>query len=393
MQKKTLNDVDVKGKKVFMRVDFNVPLDKDLNVTDDTRIKAALPSIKYIIDNGGKLILASHLGRPKGKVVEEFRLNPAAKKLQELLGKPVLKLDDCIGDAVAGAVNNMQEGDVIVLENLRFHPEEEANDENFAKQLASLADIYVNDAFGTCHRAHASTAGIAKFLPAYAGFLVEKEIEYLGNATQNPQKPFVAVMGGAKVADKIPMIENLIDKVDVFIIGGGMCYTFLKAQGVKIGASKLEEDKVDLAKSFIDKIQSQGKKILLPIDHVIGDKFAEDAHVKTVEGDIEDGWMGLDIGPETIKLFEDELKNSKTVVWNGPMGVFEMKPFAEGTKDIAQCLANTDTVSILGGGDTAAAASAFGVADKMTHISTGGGASLEFLQGKELPGIAALLDK
>lgn len=393
MKKKTLRDVDVRGKKVFMRVDFNVPLDKDSNITDDTRIKAALNSIEYVIKNGGKLILASHLGRPKGKPTKEFSLKPASERLSKLLGKPVLQLGDCVGSDVAAKVNCMKDGDVVVLENLRFHSEEEANDEEFSKKLASLADIYVNDAFGTAHRAHASTAGIAKFLPAYAGFLVEKEIEYLGKATRNPEHPFVAIMGGAKVSDKIAVIENIMDKVDAFIIGGGMCYTFLKALGHSIGASKLEADKIDFASGLLKTAKQKGKKILLPVDHVIADKFAEDANVKIVEGNIPDGWMGLDIGPKTIKLFEDELKNSKTVIWNGPMGVFEMKPFAQGTKQIAQYLTTIKAITILGGGDTASAASEFSVADKMSHVSTGGGASLEFLEGIELPGIAVLLDK
>lgn len=393
MQKKTLRDVEVKGKRVLMRVDFNVPLDADKNVTDDNRIQAALPSIQYVIEHGGKLILVSHLGRPKGEVKDEFRLNPAAKRLEELLGKPVLKLDDCIGDQVKEQVMALNNGDVVVLENVRFHAEETKNDESFAKELASLAELYVNDAFGTCHRAHASTEGVTKFLPSYAGFLVEKEIEYFSKATGAPEKPFITILGGAKVSDKIPVIENLIDKVDTFIIGGGMCYTFLKAQGVTIGDSKLEEDKVDFAKELLEKVQAQGKKILLPVDHVIANKFAEDADVQVVEGDIPEGWMGLDIGPKTIELFKQELASSKTVVWNGPSGVFEMKPFAQGTKALAEYLADADAVTILGGGDTAAAAKIFGVADKMSHISTGGGASLEFLEGKVLPGVAALLDK
>ena len=394
MAKKTVKDIDLKGKRVLMRVDFNVPLDDKLNITDDIRIRAALPTIKYALEKSAKVILMSHLGRPDGKVVESMRLTPVAKRLEELLGRKVTKTDDCIGDAVKRCVAAMKPGDVVLLENLRFHAEEEANDPGFAKELASLGDVFVNDAFGTAHRAHASTEGVTKYLPSVAGFLLGKEIEYLGNAVDNPKRPFVAILGGAKVKDKIKVIDNLLNKVDALIIGGGMAYTFLKAKGKTIGTSKLDQDGFQTAKAALDKAAKKNIPILLPIDNVIADKFDANANTKLVGENIPDGWMGLDIGPKTIKFFEDKLKTARTVVWNGPMGVFEMDKFVKGTEDIARFLAGLKgCTTIIGGGDTAAAMSKFKVDDKMTHISTGGGASLEYLEGRGLPGIDALQDK
>ena len=394
MAKKTIKDVDLKGKRVLIRVDFNVPLDDNLNITDDIRIRAALPTIKYALDKGAKVILMSHLGRPDGQVNEGLRLTPVAKRLRELLNRPVTALKDCIGEDVTKTVAAMKAGDVVLLENLRFHAEEEKNDPNFAKELASLGDVFVNDAFGTAHRAHASTEGVTHYLPSVAGFLLEKEIQYLGNTVDNPKRPFVAILGGAKVKDKIKVIDNLLNKVDALLIGGGMAYTFLKVQGKTIGSSKLDKDGLDTAKNALDKAAKKKIPILLPIDHIIGDKFDASANVKTVGEDIPDGWMGLDIGPKTIKLFEDKLKTAKTIVWNGPLGVFEMDKFAKGTEDVAKFIAGLKgVVSIIGGGDTAAAMVKFKVEGKMTHISTGGGASLEYLEGRGLPGIDALNDK
>ncbi|MDO8535776.1 MAG: phosphoglycerate kinase [Candidatus Omnitrophota bacterium] len=394
MAKKTIKDIDLKGKKVLIRVDFNVPLDDKLNITDDIRIRSAVPTIKYAIEKGAKVILMSHLGRPDGKVVDSMRLTPVAKRLEELLGKKVTKTDDCIGPAVKKTVEAMKPGDVVLLENLRFHAEEEKNDPAFAKELASLGELFVNDAFGTAHRAHASTEGVTKHLPSVAGFLLEKEIQYLGQTVDSPKRPFVAILGGAKVKDKIKVIDNLLNKVDALIIGGGMAYTFLKAQGHTIGSSKLDKDGFDTAKQALDKAVKKNIPILLPVDHVIGDKFDANANTKVVGADIPDGWMGLDIGPKTIKLFEDKLKDAKTVIWNGPLGVFEMDKFAEGTKAMANFLAGLKgATTIIGGGDTAAAMLKFKVEDKMTHISTGGGASLEYLEGRGLPGIDALQDK
>jgi len=394
MNKKTIKDIDVKNKRVIVRVDFNVPLDKQGNITDDSRIKGALPTIQYLLDNNAKVILMSHLGRPKGKVREELRLTPVAKRLEELLGKKVSKSDDCIGDNAAKMISMMQPKDVILLENLRFHPEEEANDAAFAKQLASFADIFVNDAFGTCHRAHASTEGITKYLPSVAGFLVNKEIEYFEKATANPDKPYAAILGGAKVSSKIDVITNLSNKVDYILIGGAMAYTFLKSVGIKIGSSKIEPDKIGLAREILEKAKSKNVKILLPVDHIVADKIDANSDKETTTGkDIPEGKIGLDIGPKTIKEFEEVLKNAKTVVWNGPVGFFEIKPFSKGTEEIAKFLANSTAISIIGGGDTAAAINELGLGDKMAHISTGGGASLEYLEGKTLPGIAALNDK
>jgi len=391
VNKKTIRDIEVAGKRVLVRVDFNVPLDKAGQITDDTRIRAALPTIEYLRDKGAKVIVCSHLGRPKGKVAEEFRLTPVAKRLSELLGTPVRKTDDCIGPEVEKAVAAMKPGDVLLLENLRFHAEEEANDPGFAKQLAALADVYVNDAFGAAHRAHASTEGVAHFLPAVAGFLMERELTFLGKALADPTRPFVAILGGAKVSDKIGVIENLLPKVDWLIVGGGMANTFLKALGYEVGASLVEEDKVELAK---DLLQRAGKKLMLPVDVVIADAFAADAKHQTVPVDkVLPGWRILDIGPQSVEAFNAVLKKAKTVVWNGPMGVFEFPAFAAGTVAIAKSLAETDATTIIGGGDSAAAVEQAGVADKMTHISTGGGASLEFLEGRVLPGVAALQDK
>jgi 3-phosphoglycerate kinase len=394
MAKKTIRDLDIKNKRVLMRVDFNVPLDDNLNITDDIRIRAAVPTIKYAIDNGAKVILMSHLGRPDGKVNEKMRLAPCAKRLEKLLGKPVIALKDCIGDDVKKAVAAMKPGDVVLLENLRFHAEEEANDPKFAKELASLGDIFINDAFGTAHRAHASTEGVTHYLPSAAGFLLEKEIQYLGGAVDNPARPFVAILGGAKVKDKIKVIDNLLNKVDALLIGGGMAYTFLQAQGKTIGSSKLDKDGLDTAKAALNKAAKKNIPILLPVDHVVADKFDANANSKLVGENIPDGWMGLDIGPKTVKLFEDKLKTAKTIVWNGPLGVFEMDKFAKGTEEVAKFIASLKgVISVIGGGDTAAAVAKFKVDGKMSHVSTGGGASLEYLEGRGLPGIDALSDK
>lgn len=392
MEKLTINDINLKGKKVIMRVDFNVPLDDNLNITDDIRIQAAVPTINSILkQKPAKLILMSHLGRPKG-VEETLRLTPAAKRLEKLLGEKVLMLNDCVGPQVKEAVQKAQER-VIMLENLRFHKEEEKNDPAFAKQLADLADIYVNDAFGTAHRAHASTEGIAKYLPSVAGLLIEKELNYLGQAVNNPKRPLVVILGGKKVSDKILLVENLLNKADVLLIAGGMAYTFLKALGKNIGNSLLEKDRVDTARELLTKAKSKGVQIELTEDYLVVKGF-DKPETKKIVDEIEDGWESLDIGPKTIKRFNEVLSKAKTVVWNGPVGVFEIDAYAEGTKAIAKHLASLKGVTtIVGGGDSAAAALKFGVDKKMTHISTGGGASLEYLEGKELPGIAALKDK
>lgn len=394
MNKKTVKDIDVKGKRVLVRVDFNVPQDEDGNITDDRRIKAAIPTIQYLIGQGAKVILVSHLGRPKGKFNEKFRMNPVADRLAELLGKPIKKLDDVIGPAVDSAVNAMQTGDVILLENVRFYKEEEENDPEFAKKLASLADVYVNDAFGTAHRAHASTEGVAHYLPAVAGFLMQKEIDYLGRALSNPNRPFVAILGGAKVKDKIPVIENLLEKVDTLLVGGGMAYTFLKAKGYEIGQSLLDAESVDLCKELLTKAQQKGVRFELPVDIVTATQLSAYASTEVMDADkIPADRMGADIGPKTREKFRNFILNAGTVVWNGPMGVFELAPFAGGTKAIAQAMADSKAVTIVGGGDSAAAVEQVGFADKMSHVSTGGGASLEFLEGKALPGVVALLDK
>ncbi|MGI6390997.1 MAG: phosphoglycerate kinase [Kiritimatiellia bacterium] len=414
MNKKTLRDVDLKGKRVVMRVDFNVPI-KDGVIKDDTRIKGALPSIKYVLDNGGSLVLMSHLGRPSGKGYEaEFSLKPVAEHLSGLLGKPVVFAPDCA--QAAAEVAALQPDGVVMLENTRFYKAEDgkvkpaegmsdeelaakkaelkAKREELAKTLASYGDIYCNDAFGTAHRAHASTAVVCKFAKeSVAGFLMEKEIEYLGNAVENPTRPFVAILGGAKVSDKLAVVKNLLDKVDTLIIGGGMAYTFLKAQGHDVGNSLCEEDQLDYARDMIEKAKAKGKRFLLPVDNVAADKFDPEAHTQIVGNDIPAGWMALDIGPKTTELYAAAIKEAKTVVWNGPMGCFEMQKFAGGTMGVCKAVAESGAVSIIGGGDSVSAVNKSGLADKMTHISTGGGASLEFLEGKELPGVAALSDR
>ena len=394
--KKTIRDVELKGKRVLIRCDFNVPLDSNQNITDDTRIRAALPTLEYMIEHGAKVVVMSHLGRPKGKAAAEFSLAPVAVRLSELLGKPVA-FADCdvvIDDAVEAKAASLKDGDVLLLQNVRFRKEETDNDAGFAKDLAKLGDVFVQEAFGTAHRAHASTAGIANYLPCVSGFLIEKEVKFLGSALQNPQRPFVAIMGGAKVGDKIKVIENLLTKVDTLIVGGGMSYTFYKAMGLEIGTSILDADNIDLAKMLLEKASSLNVKFLLPVDIVCADEFSNDAKHKTYSRDkIPSDMMGLDIGEETIKLYSEEIAKAKTVVWNGPMGVFEMENFAKGTKAIAEALAVSDATTIIGGGDSAAAVEQFGLADKMSHISTGGGASLEFLEGKILPGISIIEEK
>ena len=395
MNKKTVKDIDVKGKKVLVRCDFNVPLDADKNITDETRINAALPTIKYLLDEGAAVILCSHLGKPKGAVVPKLSLAPVAKSLSEKLGFEVKLAPDCIGEEVAKMAKELECGKAILLENLRFHPEEEANDPAFAKALADLAEIYVSDAFGTVHRAHASTAGVAAYLPAVAGFLIGKELDFLGNAVDTPVRPFLAILGGAKVKDKIGVIDNLLDKVDTLIIGGGMAYTFMKAQGGSIGDSLVDETRFEDALRFIEKAKKNNVKLLLPVDTVIADAFEGYTAIKTCKaGQIPDGWQGLDIGPETVKIFTDAVKEAKTIVWNGPMGVFENPDFAKGTLAVATAMAeNTEAITIIGGGDSAAAVNQMGLGDKMSHISTGGGASLEFLEGKGLPGVNCLNEK
>jgi 3-phosphoglycerate kinase len=394
LNKKTVKDVDVNGKRVLVRCDFNVPLDENKNITNENRIIGALPTIKYLIENSAKVILCSHLGRPKGEFNMKFSLSPVAKRLSEILGMEVKMASDVVGDCAKSLVAQMNPGDVVILENVRFHAEEEKNDPEFSKQLASLADIYVNDAFGTAHRAHASTAGVADYLPAVCGFLIQKEIEIMGGALSNPVRPFTAILGGAKVSDKIGVIENLLEKVDNLIVGGGMAYTFFKALGYNIGDSICENDKIELAESLISKAKQKGVELILPADTVVATEFKNDAESKTVmSNEIPDGWMGLDIGEKSISMFSDVISKSKTVIWNGPMGVFEFENFANGTKKIALAVSNVDGTTIIGGGDSAAAVEKLGFADKMTHISTGGGASLEFLEGIELPGIACLNDK
>lgn len=391
--KMTMKDLDLKGKRVFCRVDFNVPME-DGKVSDDTRIRAAIPTIEYLSKQGAKVILASHLGRPKGEVKEDSRLTEAGKRLAELLGKPVLKLDESTGPTVEKAVSELTDGDVLLLENVRFHAGEEKNDPELAKQFASLADVFVNDAFGAAHRAHATTAGIAAYLPSVQGLLLEKELDVLGKALSDPDRPFTAIIGGAKVKDKIGVIDHLLDKVDNLLIGGGLSYTFTRAQGHETGDSLVEEDKIELAQSFIQKAKEKGVNLYVPIDAVVADSFSESAATKVVDvSNIEKGWMGLDIGPKTAELYDSVIRASKLVIWNGPMGVFEMAPFAEGTKRVAQAMAETEAFTIIGGGDSAAAVEKFEVAEQMDHISTGGGASLEFMEGKELPGVAALKDR
>lgn len=391
--KKSMNDVEVKGKRVFVRVDFNAPMEAG-RITDETRIRAAIPTIEQLVNAGAKVILASHLGRPKGEVNEDMRLTAVGERLAELMNKPVTKLDESIGEAVEAAVNNMQNGDILLLENVRFHKGEEKNDEALAQQFAKLADLYVNDAFGAAHRAHASTEGIAKFVPAVSGLLMEKELEVLGKALSKPERPFTAIIGGAKVKDKIGVIENLLDKVDHLIIGGGLVFTFVKAMGHDIGKSLLEEDKIELAKSFIEQAKAKGVELHMPVDAVVANEFSKDAETKVVAiNEIPSDWMGLDIGPKTAENYAAVIKASKLIIWNGPMGVFEMEKFANGTKTVADAMAATEGYTIIGGGDSAAAVEKFEVASQMDHISTGGGASLELMEGKELPGIVALNDK
>ena len=395
MNKKTIKDIDLKGKKIFVRCDFNVPLDDEGNITDNRRIVGALPTIKYLLEQNCKVILCSHLGRPKGEVNPKYSLAPVQKELSKLLEKEVKLAEDVVGKSAKELTANIQEGEVVLLENVRFDAREEKNEESLSKELASMAEIFVNDAFGTAHRAHSSTAGIADYLPAVSGFLIEKELNFLGNTLENPKRPFVAILGGAKVSDKIGVIDSLLEKVDTLMIGGGMAYTFFKSMGYSVGNSLCELDKLDLAQDLIKKAKERNVKLVLPIDNVIATEIAPDAENKIIDSDnIPDGWEGLDIGPKTIELFKEELKNAKTVIWNGPVGFSEYDIFANGTRSIADILSKLeDATTIIGGGDSAAAVEKLGYADKITHISTGGGASLEFLEGKKLPGIECLQDK
>ena len=394
LNKKTIEDIDVNGKRVLVRCDFNVPLDANGVITDDKRIRESLPTIKYLLEHGAKVILCSHFGRPKGEFKPEFSLKPVAARLSELLGFEVKLADDVIGESAKKLASEVESGKAVLIENVRFHKEETKNDPAFAKELASLAEIYVNDAFGTSHRAHASTAGVADYLPAVCGYLIQKEIKIMGGALADPKRPFVAILGGAKVSDKIGVIENLLDKVDTLIIGGGMAYTFMRALGDTIGTSICEEDKIDLAKEIMDKAKAKGVNFLIPVDNIVGKEYKPDTEYQEISSDmLPDGWMGLDIGTKSRELFASAIKGAGTVVWNGPMGVSEWDHFAGGTIAVAKAVAESGAISIIGGGDSAAAVEKLGFADKMTHISTGGGASLEFLEGKELPGIAALNDK
>ena len=395
MNKKTVRDIDLKDKKVLVRCDFNVPMDENKNITDNRRIVAALPTINYLLEQNCKVILCSHLGRPKGEFKKEYSLAPVAEELSKQLQRPVYMAKDVIGEDAKTKASNLKNGEVMLLENVRFHREETDNDPEFSKELAKMAEVFVNDAFGTAHRAHASTEGVAKFLPAVSGFLIEKELKFLGDALSNPQRPLVSILGGSKVSDKIGVIDSLLEKVDVLLIGGGMAYTFYKALGLKVGNSICEDDKIDLAKELMEKAKSKGVKMLLPIDNKLGKEFSPNTETMTVlREQIPDGWEGLDIGPKTIELYSEELKKAKTVIWNGTVGVAEFELFATGTNSLAKVLAELeDCVTIIGGGDTAAAVNLAGVADKMSHVSTGGGASLEFIEGKKLPGIEALLDK
>jgi phosphoglycerate kinase len=394
--KKTIEDINVQGKKILVRCDFNVPL-KDGVITDENRLNGALPTINYLLNKGAKVILCSHLGKPKGEAKPELSLAPVAKRLSEMLNKEVLFAadDNVVGENAKNAVEKMQNGDIVLLQNTRYRKEETKNEEVFSKELASLAEVFVNDAFGTAHRAHCSTVGVSEYTEEnVCGYLIQKELKFLGEAVEKPAKPFVAILGGAKVSDKIAVIENLLDKVDTLIIGGGMAYTFLKAQGYEIGTSLLEEDKVDYAKEMMDKAKSKGVNLLLPVDNIVADKFSQDATpVTTDDANIPSGYMGLDIGPKTTETYVNAIKDAKTVIWNGPMGVFEFSNFAKGTLEVAKTMANADATTIVGGGDSAAAVNQLGFGDKMTHVSTGGGASLEFLEGKELPGIATLDNK
>ena len=393
MAKLTVKDLELKDKKVLLRCDFNVPQDENLNITDDTRIRASLATIKYILSQSPKkLILISHLGRPDGKATAKYSLKPVALRLKELLGQEVRMLADCVGETVKKDIENAKET-LILLENSRFHPEEEKNDPEFSRALAGLAEVFVNDAFGTAHRAHGSTEGVTHYLKSASGLLLEKEINYLGGALEKPKKPFIVILGGAKVSDKITVIENLLPKADEIIIGGGMCYTFLKAQGRQIGNSKLEKDKIDLARDILAQAKKQNVKISLPIDNIVTDKIGEGSKAEIVGEDIPEGLIGVDIGPKTIESYCADLRGAQTILWNGPLGIFEIDAFANGTKKVAECISKLKAITIIGGGDTAAAVSKFGLEDKMTHVSTGGGASLEFLEGKTLPGIAALTER
>jgi len=400
MPKLSITDLDLKGKRVFMRVDFNVPLDEGGNVSDDTRIRAALPSIQYAIEHGARLSLASHLGRPKAKADPKYSLAPAARKLSELLGKEISLAPDSIGPEVRAMADSLGKGEVLMLENVRFHAGEEANDPEYARQLAEIADLYINDAFGTAHRAHASTEGITRFVEkSAAGFLMEKELRYLGQALENPERPFVVILGGAKVSDKIAVIENLIKTADAILIGGAMAYTFLKSQGMETGHSLVEGDKLDLARDLLARAKESGVKLLLPVDNIVVDKAAWDSNLDSVEpracavSDIKPEEAGFDIGPEAVRQFSEKIASAKTIVWNGPVGLFEREPFDRGTRAIAEAVASSDAITIIGGGDSVAAVVEAGVADRITHVSTGGGASLEFLAGETLPGVAALTDK
>ena len=393
--KKTVRDIDVKGRKVIVRCDFNVPM-KDGAITDDVRITAALPTINYLVEEGAKVIIMSHMGRPKGEPNMEYTLAPVAKRLGEHIGQEVVFVssETVVDDAVKAAAADLKEGQVMLLENTRFRKEETKNEENFSKELAELAEIFVNDAFGTAHRAHCSTAGVADYLPAVSGFLIEKEVKYLGSAVETPERPLLAIMGGAKVSDKIQLIENLLNKVDVLLVGGGMAYTFFKAKGYEIGTSLLDAESIDLAKKLMDDAEAKGVKMLIPVDTVCAKEFSNDSERVVVDSDaIPADMMGMDIGPKTVALFAEEVAKAKTIVWNGPMGVFEMPNFAAGTLGVANALAESDAITVIGGGDSAAAVGQFGLGDKMTHISTGGGASMEYLEGKVLPGIAVLQDK
>lgn len=394
MNKKTVKDINLEGKKVFVRCDFNVPMNENQEITDNTRIVAAIPTIKYLLEQNCKIILASHLGRPKGEIKPELSLKPVAKEISRILGKEVIMANDVVGEDAKSKAENLKEGEIMLLENVRYHKEETDNDAEFAKKLASMAEIFVNDAFGAAHRAHASTTGIADYIPGVSGFLIEKELTVLGNAINNPERPFMAILGGAKVSDKIGVIDSLLDKVDTLMIGGGMAYTFFKAQGYEVGNSICEVDKIDLALRAMEKAKQKGVKLLLPVDTKIGKEFKPDTESKTVDWtEIPEGWEGFDIGQKTIEMFKEELKNAKTVIWNGPVGLFEFDQFAIGTNEIAKALADLDATTIIGGGDSGAAVEKAGLADKMSHISTGGGASLEFLEGKKLPGIECLQDK
>ena len=394
MNKKTIRDIDLKGKRVLVRCDFNVPMDENQNITDNRRIVAALPTIKYLIEQECKIVLCSHLGRPKGEFKKEFSLAPVAAELSKQLGQEVLMATDVIGENAKTLAENLKPGQVMLIENVRFHKEETENDPEFAKQLASFGEVFVNDAFGTAHRAHASTEGVSHYLPAVSGFLIEKELKFLGDALENPERPFISILGGSKVSDKIGVIDSLLEKVDELLIGGGMSYTFYKALGYSVGNSICEDDKIDLAKELMEKAKAKNVKMLLPIDNKLGKEFSANTETMVVDREsIPDGWEGLDIGPKTIELYTEELKKAKTVIWNGTVGVAEFDLFAEGTNSLAKVLSELDATTIIGGGDTAAAVQKAGLADKMTHVSTGGGASLEFLEGKKLPGIECLMDK